>query len=101
MHSFTPGGIGYASGKLPKNRLPVQMLPNLLRTCQRERRDDKSARSIGLQKEHHYVVWVDTCFAKLLDQRGNKTFFRLVSVPEDTSTSIINIWSERGLGSAG
>jgi hypothetical protein len=30
-----------------------------------------------------------------------RAFFLSVSVPEDTSTSIINIWSERGLGSAG
>jgi hypothetical protein len=26
-------------------------------------------------KRTHYVVWVDACFAKLLDQGGNKTFF--------------------------
>jgi hypothetical protein len=30
-----------------------------------------------------------------------RPFFLSVSVPEDTSTSIINIWSERGFGSAG
>jgi hypothetical protein len=38
----------------------------------------------------------------VFDQGGNKAFFFLsVSVPEDTSTSIITIWSERGLGRAG
>ena len=60
-----------------------------------------SARTIGLQKEHHYVVWIDACFAKLFDQGGNKAFSLFASVPEDTSPSIINIWSLRGLGSPG
>ena len=32
---------------------------------------------------------------------ATRPFFLLMSVPEDTSTSIINIWSVRGLGSAG
>jgi hypothetical protein len=32
---------------------------------------------------------------------ATRSFFLLVSVPEDTSTSIISIWSVRGLGSAG
>jgi hypothetical protein len=32
---------------------------------------------------------------------ATRPFFLLVSVPEDTSTSIINIWSVRGLGGAG
>jgi hypothetical protein len=33
-------------------------------------------------------------------QRLYRPFFLLVSVPEDTITSIINIWSVRGLGGA-
>jgi len=30
MHSFTPGRIGYASGKLPKNRLLGHLNPDRL-----------------------------------------------------------------------
>jgi hypothetical protein len=47
------------------------------------------ARSVS-KKEHHYVVWVDACFAKFFNQGGNQTFFLVLSVPENTSTSIIS-----------
>jgi hypothetical protein len=59
--------------------------------------NDPLARSIS-----HDVVWVDACFAKFFRPRRQQGhFFLSVSVPEDTSTSTITIWSERGLGRAG
>jgi hypothetical protein len=36
---------------------------------------ERSARAISFQKEHHDVVWVDACFAKFVNQGGNKAFF--------------------------
>jgi hypothetical protein len=62
--------------------------------------NDPLARSVS--KRHHDVIGIDAGFAKFFStSAATRPFFLPVSVPEDTSTSIINIWSERGLGSAG